>query len=127
MTEQQVQDWLDRYGTAWAQGEPDAVVVLFSESATYRETPFDKAMHGREQIRSYWQEGAADAQEDVEFSSQVWAVSDKTAAAGWQASFTRRASGVKVRLDGTFRLVFDFVHDDLQCTKLEEWWHRQEG
>ena len=127
MTEQDVQDWLDEYGRAWVDGDPDRVVVLFSDTATYRETPFDKPMRGRREIREYWQEGAADAQENVEFMSQVWAVVDDTAIAGWQARFTENASGVRVELDGTFRLVFSSEQGALQCTILEEWWHSRKS
>ena len=127
MTEQDVQDWLDEYGRAWIDGDPDRVVVLFSDTATYRETPFDKPMRGRREIREYWQEGAADAQENVEFMSQVWAVVDDTAIAGWQARFTEKASGVRVELDGTFRLVFSSEQGALQCTILEEWWHSRKS
>ena len=123
MTRQDVQDWLDEYGRAWVAGDPDRVVMLFSDTAIYRETPFDKPMRGRQEIREYWQIGAADAQENVEFVSQVWAVVNDTAVAGWQARFTEKASGVRVELDGTFRLVFSSEQGALQCTILEEWWH----
>ena len=127
MTERDVQDWLDEYGRAWVDGNPDRVVALFSATATYRETPFDDAMRGQHAIREYWQNGAADAQEDVEFASQVWAVTNDTAIAGWQARFTRKASGTRVELDGTFRLVFSGERDAFQCTVLEEWWHSRES
>ena len=73
MIEQDVQNWLNEYGRAWVDGDPDRVVTLFSNTATYRETPFDEPMRGRREIREYWQNGAADAQENVEFASQVWA------------------------------------------------------
>ena len=127
MTEQEVQDWLNAYGAAWIEGDPDAIVVLFTPAATYRETPFDEVMSGRDEIRAYWQEGAADGQQDLRFSSQVWAVSDRTAVAGWQAGFTRRKTGAKVDLDGTFRLEFDVQDGNLLCSRLEEWWHRKES
>ena len=127
MTEQDVQNWLDEYGRAWVDGDPDQLVTLFSVSATYRETPFDDPMTGRHEIREYWQKGAAEAQENVEFTSQVWAVGNDTAFAGWQARFTRKASGARVELDGTFRLVFSSEQGTLRCTVLEEWWHRKES
>jgi ketosteroid isomerase-like protein len=127
MTEQDVQNWLDEYGRAWVNGDPDHVVTLFSETATYRLTPFDDPMRGRPEIREYWQNGAADAQENVEFASQVWAVKNDTAIAGWQARFTLKASGVREELDGTFRLVFSNEQGTLQCTILEEWWHSRES
>lgn len=127
MTEQDVQNWLDEYGIAWVNGDPDHVVTLFSDAATYRETPFDHPMRGRREIREYWQKGAADAQINVEFASQVWVVKSDTAIAGWQARFTEKASGVRVELDGTFRLVFSNERGTLQCTILEEWWHSRES
>ena len=127
MTEQDVQNWLDEYGRAWVDGDPDRVVALFSGVATYRETPFDEPMKGQHAIREYWQKGAADAQEDVDFASQVWAVTTDTAVAGWQARFTRKTSGAQVELDGTFRLVFSGEQGALQCATLEEWWHSRES
>ncbi len=127
MTEQDVQNWLDEYGRAWVEGDPDLVVTLFSDAATYRLTPFDAPMRGRHEIRDYWQKGAADAQEDVEFTSQVWAVKGDTAIAGWQARLTRKASGARFELDGTFRLVFSTEHGILRCKVLEEWWHSKEA
>lgn len=126
MNKQEVQEWLDLYGAAWVKGDAKQIVVLFTDTATYQETPFDEPMKGSAAIRQYWQEGAADAQENVRFSSQVWAVDKDAAVAGWQASFTRKASGVQVELDGTFRLALSQSADGLRCQSLEEWWHRRE-
>ncbi|WP_166433986.1 nuclear transport factor 2 family protein [Roseovarius spongiae] len=127
MEKRDIQQWLDHYGEAWIKGDPEQITTLFTETASYRETPFDDALIGRDAIKSYWQEGAADAQENVEFSSQVWAVDSATAVAGWQAKFTRKQSGVKVELDGAFRLKFKMISGDLLCESLEEWWHRKES
>lgn len=127
MTEQDVQTWLDHYGTAWVDGDPQLVAALFTEDAQYRETPFDTPMAGRGDIIRYWQDGAADAQENVTFSARVWAVDGTSAIAGWQATFTRKATGARVRLDGVFRLHFARDGDAWLCTRLEEWWHRQEA
>lgn len=126
MEKYDVQKWLDSYGDAWIAGDPEHVVRLFTETARYRETPFDDAMIGREAIRKYWQEGAEGAQEAVEFSSQVWFVDAQSAVAGWQTKFARKQSGIKVALDGVFRLQFRRSSDDYLCESLEEWWHRKE-
>ena len=127
MTEQDVQDWLDEYGRAWVESDPGLVVTLFTDTATYRETPFDIPMRGRREIRAYWQKYAVETHEDIEFSSQVWAVRNATAMAGWQARYTLKSTGARVKLDGTFRLVFSSEQGTLQCTRLEEWWHRNES
>ena len=127
MTEGDVRDWLEAYGRAWVDGDPERAAALFADTATYRETPFDEPMRGRREIRDYWQKNAANAQENVEFAAQVWAIDNDTAIAGWQARFTEKASGAQVELDGTFRLVFSGEPGALQCTALEEWWHRKES
>jgi uncharacterized protein (TIGR02246 family) len=127
VTREDVQRWLNRYGAAWETGDPDAAAALFSDDASYRETPFDEPMVGKAEIRRYWQEGAADAQTDVTFSAQVWAVDGDLAIAGWQARFTRKPSGARVELDGVFRLVFARAPDGARCSGLEEWWHRRES
>ena len=127
MNKIEIQSWLDAYGDAWEKGDPEQIAPLFTETASYRETPFDEAMDGTDAIRRYWQEGAADSQENVEFSSQVWAVDAETAVAGWQAKFTRKTSKIKVELDGIFRLRFSMTSDAPLCESLEEWWHRRES
>ena len=126
MNQRDVQNWLDQYGNAWVEGDPDKLVELFTKQATYRETPFDQPMTGQTEIRRYWQEGASDAQKDVTFSAQVWTVYDDLAVAGWQASFTRVPSGRNVTLDGVFRLKLEQTTDGLKWASLEEWWHKDE-
>ena len=126
MTEQDATDWLQRCGEAWVAGDPDAVVRLLTADATYRETPFDEPMRGTEAIRAYWQEGAADGQTDVSFSSTVWGVKETHAFAHCQAAFTRVASGRRVELDGSFHLTFAQDEGELRCAALREWWHRRE-
>ncbi|MFP7672830.1 nuclear transport factor 2 family protein [Marivita sp. S0852] len=126
MDKQDIQDWLDQYGQAWVEGDPQQIVGLFTNDATYQETPFVEAMVGHAAIKKYWQEGASDAQEDVEFTSKVWAVDGDTAVAGWEAKFTRKASGARVELNGAFRLKLRKYSERLLCESLEEWWHRRE-
>lgn len=123
---EQVQSWLDAYGEAWRNGDPDAVVALFSSNASYFETPFGAPMVGHSAIRNYWREGAQDSQRDVQFSAQVWSCIDNIAVVGWRASFIRVPSGNRVSLDGVFHLQFDTGDEQLLCTSLREWWHRNE-
>ena len=82
MEKHSAQQWLDQYGDVWIKGDPEQTTPLFTKTASYRETPFDEAMVGQDAIRQYWQEGAADTQENVEFSSQVWAMDGDIAVAG---------------------------------------------
>ena len=46
MTEEGVEGWIDEYSRAWVDGIPDGALTLFSDTATYREVPFDDPMRG---------------------------------------------------------------------------------
>ena len=47
MTNDDFRQWLDRYGDAWREGEPEAVAQLFCADAAYHETPFDELSESR--------------------------------------------------------------------------------
>jgi ketosteroid isomerase-like protein len=125
LTASEAEAWLAAYGRAWADGDADAVLRLFTPHAEYRETPFDPPMVGHAAIRRYWQEGAAEGQHDVRFGFTLWSVQGAEAYAHWTASFTRAATGEPVRLDGAFALAFARAPEGTPlCTTLREWWHR---
>ena len=126
ITVEEAKNWLHAYGQAWVEGDPSAAVSLFHPDAEYRETPFSRVMSGSEEIRRYWQGGAADSQEDVTFSYEIWSVSGHEVHAGWRARFRRIANRAVVELDGVFRLTFDRRRGVLRCSSLREWWHRRE-
>lgn len=109
--------WLDAYGRAWETRDPDAAVELFAEDASYRETPFDEPMRGREAIRRYWSQ-VPEHQRDIEFGYEV--LSARPALARWWASYIAVALGEPTKLDGIFLLEFD---PEGRCSSLREWWH----
>jgi SnoaL-like domain len=111
-------EWLDAYGRAWEEFDADAGVALFTEDATYQETPFDEPKRGHDAIRALWQE-SVDTQEDVTFGHEV--LSENVAR--WWCSFTRTPGGKRVELDGIF--LCDFA-DDGRCRAFREWWHARE-
>jgi ketosteroid isomerase-like protein len=95
--------------------------VLFTDDATYRETPFDQVMTGRQAIRAYWQEEVLEAQDDISFGSEILHVAGDRAFVHWWSSFLRVEDGRRSRLDGAFDLEFD--PDTGLCRSLREWWH----
>jgi nuclear transport factor 2 (NTF2) superfamily protein len=123
MDHQALKSWLDAYGRAWETRDPRAVGELFSENATYQETPFAEPMRGRSAIREYWSLKVERAQETPRFSYEILAALGNTGIAHWKASFVRTASRAKVKLDGVFVLTFD---SDNRCLELREWWVKQE-
>jgi len=123
MSPESLRAWLDSYGTAWEDRDPEAVIRLFAEDATYQETPFSLPMRGREAIRQYWSRAVLAYQEQARFGYEILAVAETTAIAHWWASFVRISSKTPVSLDGIFLLTFDAAG---LCRELREWWVRKE-
>ena len=123
MNPESLRTWLDSYGSAWEERDPEAVIRLFAEDATYQETPFSQPMRGREAIRQYWSKAVVAYQEQVRFAFEVLAITEVTAIAHWWASFVRISSKTRVSLDGVFLLTFDAAG---LCRELREWWVRKE-
>jgi ketosteroid isomerase-like protein len=119
LTSAALEAWLARYAQAWEQRDAAQAAALFTESAPYHEMPFDAPKAGRAGIRDYWTTVTAD-QRNVDFKSQVIAVTGQTGIARWSASLTSAASGARVELDGVFILQFD---GSGLCSELREWWH----
>ena len=126
LSKQDAQDWLNAYGQAWIDGDPDAAAGLFHAEASYHETPFDEPMVGAASIRDYWQQGAASNHRDVSFTAEVFAVENDVVVANWRAKFTQISSGKTFEMDGSFKLTFDAGDGKPLCTILREWWHIRE-
>ena len=123
MNPEALPEWLESYRRAWEGRDAEAVGKLFTEDATYQETPFTQPMHGREAIREYWSRVVAAAQEQIRFGHEVLAITGATALAHWWASFVRVSSKTRVSLDGIFLLTFDRAG---LCKELREWWVRKD-
>ena len=93
--------------------------MLFTDDATYQETPFAEPMRGRDAIHAYWSQ-VDSRQEDISFGWDVMAIDDDRAFVHWWASYVNRATTTPTKLDGTFVLEFDPTG---LCRSLREWWH----
>ena len=120
--EETFDSWLQAYGRAWESKDPAAAAELFSDDATYRETPFDEPARGRESIAEYWARVTA-RQEAIRFCHEVLMVAGDMGIARWWASFRRIRSGTPVELDGVFVIRMDA---DGRCEEFREWWHLRE-
>lgn len=56
LTKQDVRDTLSVYIRAWQSQDPDLIVTIFTEQATYHERVLGDPIPGREAIRRYWQD-----------------------------------------------------------------------
>jgi hypothetical protein len=116
--------WLEGYGRAWKNRDSEALVKLFSDNATYQETPFTEPLRGREAIREYWLLKVVRSQEQIQFGAEALAMIGSTGIAHWWAAFTRATTKARVKLDGVFLLKFGA---DGLCAELREWWVKQEA
>ncbi|MEM7025643.1 MAG: nuclear transport factor 2 family protein [Pseudomonadota bacterium] len=116
--------WHQDYGRAWETGDADLIVTLFTENASYRETPFDVPMIGHEAIRAYWLDQPGNHR-DVHFTFEIWGVVGDQCFSHWHTRFEKDHR--KRELDGAFRLIFQQAPGGaLKCRILEEWWHQRQ-
>ena len=116
-----VAEWIDGYRAAWETRDPDAAAALFTEDASYRDTPYSEPALGRDGVRDYWA-GVTTTQEDVEFLSGAPVVEGDRAAVEWWVTMLN--GGAEVTLAGEFLLRFD---ENGLCRELREYWHYSEG
>jgi SnoaL-like protein len=89
--------WLDAYGHAWENRNPEAATALFAENGTYQVTPFLEPMRGRKAIFEYWSE-VARTEENTRFGHEILVVNAGLNIARWSASFVRVPQGSKLNL-----------------------------
>jgi len=118
LTTAALEKWLAGYERAWESRDAARAAELFTPNASYHEMPFEAPKAGQAGIREYWSSVTAD-QRDIDFKSQVVAVSGLTGVAHWSATLTAVSTGAR-ELDGVFVLTFDA---NGRCTELREWWH----
>ena len=111
------QDVLARFKKARERRDPEAMMAIFSEAAEVRPEPFATELRGALDLRSHWNEVAAE-QVAVEFDAErVW-VSGRTILASWHEAFTRQASEERVRVRGFSTLELD---DDGLVARMRSW------
>ena len=121
MNHSDFKSWLDAYGRAWETQDAQAAAELFTDDATYQETPFDEPMRGRAAIAEYWSTNVAE-QDQVRFGYEILATTEDKGIARWWTTFVDIASKAEVKLDGIFVVSLDAEN---RCDVFQEWWHAQ--
>jgi uncharacterized protein (TIGR02246 family) len=114
--------WLEEYGSAWRDRNPQAAANLFLDDGTYQVTPFEEPIRGRAAILEYWSQ-VARTEENIQFGYEVLAVSHEIGVARWWASFVIVPPGLRTKLDGIFLISLD---PNGRCRSLKEWWHKEQ-
>jgi uncharacterized protein (TIGR02246 family) len=86
MTRDEAYKLIEVYGKAWETRDPELIVTIFTENATYND-PKEPENIGRDAIKEYWQYKVIGEQEDIHFDIRnVWVDGD-TVIAEWHATF----------------------------------------
>lgn len=107
LTKQDVREVLNTYIRAWQDQDPDLIVTIFTEDATYHERVLEDPIPDREAIRRYWQDKVVGAQANIRCELLSLYLDGDTAIAEWEAEFDDLAKGVRKRMREIAVLVFD--------------------
>ena len=86
MTKEQATKLIEIYGKAWETRDPELIVTIFTEDATYND-PKEPENIGREAIRQYWVTKVIGEQEDIKFDLRHLWVDGDSVIAEWHATF----------------------------------------
>lgn len=128
VTEAEAAAWLDRYKQAWTSRSVDLLLPLFTRDVDYRERRFGRPLKYYDSLADYWRARVGDAQRDVSFDYQIWAVKNDECYYGFQARFLWLPINGIMELDGVCRVRFVRASDGgVICSKFEEWLDHRES
>lgn len=107
LTKQEVRDVVDLYIQAWIEQDPNLIVTIFTEGATYHERVFESPIRKRAGIRAYWQEKVVESQGSIKCELLNLYLDGETAIVEWEAEFDDLAQGVRKRMREVAILVFE--------------------
>jgi uncharacterized protein (TIGR02246 family) len=89
---------LNIYGKAWETRDPNLIVTIFTDDATYND-PREPLNDGRDAIRAYWVSKVIGEQDDIHFDLRnVWVDGD-TVIAEWHATFKDTKRDLAIEMD----------------------------
>lgn len=97
MTKDQAIKLINIYGEAWVNRDPELIVTLFTEDATYND-PKEQENIGREAIKQYWINKVVGGQKDISFKLlNIWVDGD-IVIAEWYAEFIDTIRNLKIKM-----------------------------
>lgn len=118
-----VQEWVDGYGQAWREKDPDGAAALFTADATYRDHPTGDLHRGPDGVRAYWANITASQENpDVRMGTPIVSADNRRAAVEFWARFLNNGEPVSV-----IGILFLRFADGGLCEELRETWNFEPG
>jgi len=115
-----VRGTIDTYLRAWMQQDPDLIVTIFTDDATYHERVLGEPIRTRAGIYDYWQSKVADGQANIDarLLNLYTATDGITVIAEWEATFDDRVAGQRKRMREV--AILEFAGEKI--ASLREYW-----
>jgi len=115
-----VRDTVDTYLRAWTQQDPELIVTIFTDDATYHERVLDEPIRNRAGIRDYWQSKVVEGQANIDarLLNLYTATDGSTVIAEWEATFDDRVQNVRKRMREV--AILEFAGE--RIASLREYW-----
>lgn len=118
LTRQHVLDTVAIYIRAWTTRDPDLIVTIFTDTATYHERVLQEPIRDRKGIYEYWQSKVVGSQDHIACKLLNTYVDGDTAIVEWEAEFDDLEKGDRVRMCEIAVLVFEGE----RIASLREYW-----
>lgn len=118
LTKQQAREVIGIYIRAWQTQDPDLIVTIFTDSATYHERVLSDPIPDREAIRRYWQAKVVESQANITCKLLSLYLDGETVIAEWLAEFDDVGQGVRKRMQEIAVLTFE----GQLISSLREYW-----
>lgn len=98
MTHKEAVGLITIYGKAWETRDPELIVTIFTEDATYND-PKEPENIGRDAIKEYWKYKVIGEQENIKFNlKNIW-LDKNVVIAEWHATFEQINKNTFVEMD----------------------------
>ena len=121
LTKQEIRDVVDIYIRAWVEQDPDLIVTIFTNTATYHERVLEAPIRNREGIRAYWKSKVVGSQANIKCELLNLYLDGDTAIVEWEAEFDDLADRARKRMQEVAILVFEGA----LIASLREYWQSE--
>lgn len=118
LTKPQVREVVDLYIQAWVKQDPDLIVTIFTDAATYHERVLAAPIRDQEGIRAYWRAKVVESQRNIKCELLSLYLDGNTAIVEWEAEFDDVNEMVRKRMREVAILVFE----GRKIASLREYW-----